>query len=370
VIRLLFLAAIAWVAVAQTTPLPMRFANLPACAGPSATPRPAPDKDGNFHLMRIQDPAGGGIDIWCVKEASGYNYQYRLFGPGGTSIRLDRCQISDGINSAGVDHEGPVAEAPLPNGGQWLRTAGRLVKFQHHNWDSRRGHHAIYDFRRQYLTTYSSIAMQDAAGRWVRAFDAIYGYPLNAIPQSDPIAALGKTPPDRTFDPNRVGCITALADEGMRIHEEEVGAFVAPQQAGKLTIAWPESSPIESVNFDAARRELHVKFLPNTRKAIVSIAIPRTMLGLGKELSHVRLDNRFIESNETTTETHKSIRFRIDEPVKEALINESQGFPFFAVTGIALLGAVLFGGIIGILFRRKLPAVPEDPLDPRDATLR
>jgi hypothetical protein len=46
--------------------------------------------------------------------------------------------------------------------------------------------------------------------------------------------------------------------------------------------------------------------------------------------------------------------------VKEILLTESQGFPFFAVTGIALLGAVLIGGIIGILFRRKLPAVADD----------
>lgn len=356
-IRILLLLAVSIAAVAQSGPIPMRFANIPSCGGPQKVKAEA---DGSYLLMRVQDPSGGGIEIWCVKESAGFNYQYRLHGSEGRSRLLDRCQLPNGLNSAGVEHEGPVAEVALPNGGQWLRTAGRISKFQHHNWDAQRGHHAIYDFRRQLLTVYSTVALQDSAGRWVRAFVDVNSYPLSAIPQTEALAALGKNPPERTFDPNRVGCLTALADEGMRVHEQEVGAFVAPQQAGRLTVAWPESSPIEKLEFDAPRRELHLKFLPNTRKAIVSIAIPRTMLGLGRELSHVRLDGRFVESDETTTSTHKSIRFVIDEPVKEALLTESQGFPFFAVTGIALLGAVIIGGVIGMLFRRKLPAVPED----------
>lgn len=359
-IRFFFLLTLALAMHAQTEVLPMRFANLPSCAGPSATPRPKAEPDGSYLLMRVQDPAGAGIEIWCAKEPAGYNYQYRLVGSEGRGIRLDRCQLPDGINSAGVDHEGPVAEAALPNGGQWLRTAGRLIRFQHHNWDSRRGHHAIYDFRKQSMNVYETVVLRDAAGRWVRAFEGVNTVLLRDIPQTNPEAAMGKNLPVRVFDPNRVTCLTALADEGMRVIEQEVPAFVGPQQAGKLTVAWPESTPIDKLEFDASRRELHLKFLPSTRKAIVSIAVPRTMLGLGRELSHVRLDGRFIESDETTTATHKSIRFRIEEPVREALITESQGFPFFAVTGIALLGAVLFGGIIGILFRRKLPAVPED----------
>ena len=359
-IRFLLLVVVAWAAEAQTDVLPMRFANLPACAGPTATPRPKAEADGSYLLMRVQDPSGAGIEIWCAKEAGGLNYQYRLAGSEGRTLRLDRCQLPDGINSAGVDHEGPVAELALPNGGQWLRTAGRLIRFQHHNWDSRRGHHAIFEFRRQSMTVYSTVALQDAAGRWVRAFEGVNSIPLQSLAQTEIDAAMGKNLPERTFDPNRVTCLTALADEGQRVIEQEVSAFVGPQQPGKLTVAWPESSPIDKIEFDAARRELHLKFLPSTRKAIVSIAFPRTMLGLGRELSHVRLDGRFIESDETTTATHKSIRFRIDEPIKEALLTESQGFPFFAVTGIALLGAVIIGGVIGILFRRKLPAVPED----------
>lgn len=354
----LFVATLA--AYAQADILPMRFANLPACAGPSATPRPKAEADGSTLLLRVQDPTGAAIEIWCAKEAAGFNYQYRVAGPTGASVMLDRCQLTDGINSAGVEHQGPVAEAALPNGGQWLRTAGKLVRFLHHNWDSRTGHHSIYDFRRQSITTYATVAAKDAAGRWVRAFVDVNSMPLRAVPQGQSLAAMGKNLPERVFDPNRVTCLTALADEGLRIHDEEVNAFVGPQQAGKLTVAWPESSPIEKLDFDAARRELRLKLLPGTRKALVSIAIPRTMLGMGKELSHVRLDGRFVESDETTTATHKSIRFNIDEPVREVLLTESQGFPFFAASGIALLGAIIIGGVIGMLFRRKLPAVAEE----------
>jgi len=357
VTQILALFVFSLAAYAQVGVLPMRFANLPACAGPSADPRPKAETDGSFLLLRVQDPSGVGVEIWCAKESAGFNYQYRLASPDGASRRLDRCELPNGINSVGVDHEGPVNEAALPNGGQWLRTGGRITRFFHHNWDERRGHHTFYDVRRQILTTYSTVALQDAAGRWVRAIEGVKAVPINGVMQRDFPIAMGKNLPERTFDPNRVTCLTALADEGLRIHEEEVNAFVGPQQAGKLTVAWPESSPIEKLDFDAARRELRIKLIPSTRKAIVSIAFPRTMLGLGRELSHVRLDGQFVESDEVTTETHKSIRFRIDETVKEVLLTESSGFPFFAVTGLALVGAIIIGGVIGMLFRRKLPAV-------------
>jgi hypothetical protein len=358
VIRLLLFSALALAAHAEDV-LPMRFANLPACAGPSATPRPKPEADGSFLLLRVQDPTGQAIDIYCAKEASGYNYQYRFVGPGGNSSLLDRCQLPDGISSVGVEHSGPVNEAALPNGGQWLRTP-RLLRFFHHNWAARMGHHAIYDLQRQRLTEYATRAMQDSAGRWVRVFEAVHGSSLQTLRQNDPKATMGKNLPERTFDPNRISCLTALADEGYRIVEQDVDGYVAPQTAGKYTVAWPESSPIDQLSFDAIKRELRLKLKAGSRKTMVSIAFPRTMLGLGRELSHVRLDGRFVESDETTTPTHKSIRFNVDEPVKEILLTESQGFPFFAVTGIALLGAVIIGGIIGILFRRKLPAVADD----------
>jgi hypothetical protein len=351
VIRILVILTFAVVgAFAQSTP--MRFANIPACPSPNAKL----DEKGNQLLLRAQDPAGHAIDIWCVKEPGGYNYQYRL--PAGK--RIDRCQLTSGINAAGVEHEGNVSEATLPNGGQWLRIAGKLLKFTHHNWDTTRGHHAVYNYARETLTVYNTVPTQDAAGRWVRAFVDVNALPLANTPQQEPLAALGKNVPERAFEPNHVGCMTALADEGFRIVEHDVDGFVAPDTPGKYTIAWPESTPIDKFLFDPRRRELRLKFLPNTRKAIVSIAIPRTMLGLGRELSHVRLDGNFVVSDETTTATYKAIRFVIDEPVKEALLTESQGFPFFAVTGIALLGAVIIGLMIGFLFRRKLPAVPED----------
>lgn len=364
-IQLLIIVALAASASAQTEVLPMSFSNLPACAGPSASPRPKPEADGSFLLLRIKDPGGVGAEIWCAKEAAGFNYQYRLSAPDGRSRRIDRCQLPDGINSVSVDHEGPVVETPLPNGGQFLRTAGRLVRLVHNNWDTHSGHHAIYDFRRMQLTTYATTAVEDAAGRRILSLNDVHGFPLNTIPQSEPIAALGRTPPERSFDPNRVTCVTALSDQGMRIHEEEVNAFIGPNQAGRLTVSWPESSPIDKIEFDAARRQLKLKFSPTARKTIVSIAFPRTMLGLGNELSHVRIDGRFVESEESTTATHKSIRFHLDQPAREALLTESGGFPFFMVTGVALAGAILIGGVFGMLFRRKLPAVPDD-VDSRD----
>jgi hypothetical protein len=367
VIRILLFLTMAAGAMAQTGVLPMRFANLPACAGESATPRPKAEADGSYLLLRVNDPSGLGIEIWCAKEAAGYNYQYRVAGSEGRSRLLDRCQLADGISSAGVEHEGPVAETPLVNGGQQLRTAGRLVKFFHHNWDTRRGHHAIYDFRRRMMTIYTTVAMRDGAGRWVRSFESVNSYAGDALPEDIP-AAMGKTLPERSFDAARVSCVTALADEGYRLEEQEVTAFMEPDRPSQVTVAWTESSPIEAILFEPRRRELLLRFKPGTRKALVSLALPRKMLGLGRELSHVRLDGRFVESDELNTATHKSIRFRIDEAVKEGLIKESQGFPFFVVTGTALLGAVLIGGVIGLLFRRTLPPVVDNP-DPRDAVV-
>ena len=129
---------------------------------------------------------------------------------------------------------------------------------------------------------------------------------------------------------------------------------------GKVRVGWPESNPIEAIQFDPARRDLRVKFKQGARKTMVSLAFPRNFLGLGKEVTKVRLDGTFVPIEESMTATYKTVRFTLTEPVKEALITESGGFPFFMVSGIAIVGGVVIGGVLGLLFRRKLPAVAED----------
>ncbi len=350
-ILLLGAVSFAFPLAAQSDVLPMRFSNLPACPEPKAT--------GDKPLLRLKEPSGLGVEIWCAKEAAGYNYQYRLLSSDGRTKSLDRCQLDAGLNSVGVEHTGPIAETPLDGGAILLRTPGRLVRFTQDNWDAFRGRHTVYDFQKQLLTAYETEGVEDGIGRRVRVLTSARGLTLPAAPIKD--LAL-----DRSFDPSRTGCVTAPIDQGMHIHEEQVAAFVEPGKAGKLTVAWPELSAIDKIEFDAARRQLKLKFAPSARKTIVSIAIPRTMLGLGKELSHVRLDGRFVDSDETTTATHKVIRFALDEPAREAMMVESGGFPFFMVSGIAIVGGILIGGVVALLFRRKLPAVPEDEIDPRD----
>ncbi len=349
-IRILLLLSAAFSLCAQTDVLPMRFSNLPAC--------PASRTKGDNLLLRLKDPSGLGIEIWCAKEAAGYNYQYRLLNSDGRSRSLDRCQLSDGLNSVGVDHTGPIAESQLENGGLFLRTPGRLVRFTQDNWNSYGGRHTVYDFQKQQFTAYETESVEDSMGRRLRLLTTAHSMPLATIEPK--VLVTG-----RAFDAAHSGCVTADIDAGMHIHEEQVAAFVEPGKAGKLTVAWPEISAIEKIEFDAARRQLKLRFSPLARKTIVSIALPRTMLGLGRELAHVRLDGRFVDSDETTTATHKVIRFALDEPAREALLVESGGFPFFMVSGVAIVGGILIGGVIGMLFRRKLPAVP-DEIDPRD----
>lgn len=353
---LFFVATLA--AVGQV--LPLRFANVPACAGESAVPRPKADGEGNYLLLRMADPSGVAVEVWCKKEAAGFNYEYRLTGREGASRRLDRCQLADGVNAAGVDHEGSIAETKLEGGGDLLKSSGRLFKFTHNNWDTQRGHHAVYDFKRQILSTYTSESYRDGMGRWIQLFNGANGSNLNGVPQSEAVAAWGKFPPERRFDANRVSCVSALADEGRRIHEEEVDAFIEPGKLGKAVVAWPESNLIEGIRFDPARRDLKVKFVVGARKTRVSLAFPRDFLGTGKEVTKVRLDGVFVPTEETMTLTHKVVRFSLQEPVKEALITESGGFPFFMVSGIALVGGLVIGTVVALLFRRVLPAVAED----------
>jgi hypothetical protein len=340
--------------------LPLRFANVPACAGESAVPRPKADAEGNYLLLRIADPSSVAVEVWCKKEAAGYNYEYRLAGREGASRRLDRCQLPDGINAAGVEHEGTLSESKLENGGDSVKASGRLVKFIHNNWDTRSGHHVSYDFQRQLLTTYTSEAYRDAMGRWIHLLSSATANNLNGVPQSEPVAALGKLPPERKFDPQRVSCVSALADEGHGLRLEEVNAYTEPGKLGKAVVAWPENNLIERIQFEPARRELRVKFAPGARKSRVSMAFPRDFLGLGKEVTKVRLDGVFVPIEETITSTHKVVRFTLQEPVKEALLTESGGFPFFMVSGIALVGGLVIGTVVALLFRRVLPAVAEN----------
>jgi hypothetical protein len=356
--KLLLLILMAAVSYGQA--LPMRFANLPTCAGATQFARPTANEQGNILLLRVQDPTGTAVEIWCAKEAAGYNQQYRIVAPDGRSRRLDRCELVDGVTSAGVEHEGPVAETKLPNGGQWLRTGGRILRFTHNNWDTLRGHHTVYDLKQQRLRTYETRLVEDPMGRWQEVLGDVGEVELAKVPQGEAAAALGKLPVERVFDANRVTCVTALGDEGRKLVEQEVAAFVEPGKAGMQTVAWPDSSPVEKVEFDAARRILKVKLRQGERKTRVSVAFPRTMLGLGREITLVRLDGRFVAANETSTATHKAVTFEVVEPASEAVLTESGGFPFFMVSGLALVGGLVIGTVVALLFRRKLPAVAED----------
>lgn len=340
--------------------LPMRFANLPACPLDPKTTKIKPEADGSALLMRVQDPSGATLDVWCAREAAGFNYQYRARQGDSKSYRIDRCQIADGISSVGVDHEGDVVETPLENGGQWLKIRGKLGHFFADNWDSTSGHHSLFDFARQTADVFRTRAFEDGIGRWIRILDSAESFSLGGLPQTEIAAALGKVAPERKFDPARVNCLTALADEGMRIHTQELDAFLEPGKLEKVTVAWPESAPIQTIRFDGAKRELFLVLSPGARKTVVSVAMPRKLLGIGKEIAKVRLDGQFIPTDETITATHRTVRFRLENPAREALLTESGGFPFFMVSAVAIGGGVFLGIFLALLFRRKLPAVPAD----------
>ncbi len=336
-------------ASAQERPLPMRFANLPACPAAGAT-------DSSL-LLRVEDPSKTAIEVWCSREAPGFAYEYKLKGQDGSTRRLDRCQLADGLNSVGVEHLGAVSEP----GAGLLKMSGRLLRFVHHNWDTHLGHHAIYDFSSQRITYYGTEAYQDGIGRWMHLLTGAGSAPLASIPQNEPKEALGKLNAPRGFDPKRSACVTAQADDGHRILEQEVDAYNEPGILGKATVGWPESTQIANIAFNPRERKLYLRFPPGARKTMISLAFPRKLLGIGKEVTKVRLDGQFIETEEYITHSHRAVRFRLDNPAKEALLTESGGFPFFLVSSVAIVGGLLIGAVVALLFRRKLPAVAPDP---------
>lgn len=354
-IRFLLFAGVAACAMAQQGFVPMRFANVPAC--------PAANQTADTMLLRAEDPTGLGVEVWCERQGPGFGYGYKLRGSDGRAIPLDKCIYADGINAVGVDHGGTVTESKTPEGALLLKTSGRIARFFHNNWDTLLGHHAIYDFAGRTMTYYGSEAFQDPMGRWTRLLTGAGTAALSGLPQA---GTLGKLNGERAFDPKRQGCATASADDGQKIHQEVVDAYNEPGVLSKSVLAWPEATPIEKIEFNARERKLVVKFPPGTRKTTISLAFARRLLGIGKEITKVQLDGRFVPVEEYITTTHRTVRITIDEPVKEALLTESGGFPFFLVSSIAIVGGLIIGTVVALLFRRKLPAVADDP-EPENA---
>ncbi len=338
-------------AFAQDKLLPMRFANLPAC--------PAANQSADAKLLRVEDPTGTAIEAWCTRQGPGFAFEYKLVSNDGRSLRLDKCQLPDGVNAVGVDHLGVVSEDKSPDGLPVVKVSGRIARFFHHNWDTTLGHHAIYDFRRKQMTYYGTEAYRDEMGRWMRLLTGAGA--TAAVPQANPPIALGKLNGERAFDPRRSACVTATADDGQKIHEEEVDAYLEPGKLSKAVIAWPESTLIASIEFNAQNRKLKLKFPPGTRKTRISVAFPRRLIGFGKEITKVNLDGRFVPTEEYLTESHRTVRFQIDEAAKEALLTESGGFPFFLVSTIAIVGGLIIGTVVALLWRKKLPPVDADP---------
>jgi hypothetical protein len=341
---------------AQEKPLPMRFANLASC--------PAPGQAADVRLLRVEDSTGTAIEAWCTRQGPGFAYEFKLVSADGRSIRLEKCQLQDGVNAVGVDHLGTVAESPAATGTPVVKVSGRIARFFHHNWDTQMGHHAIYDFRRKQMTYYGTEAYRDEMGRWIRLLTGAAA--SEAIPQAAPASAMGKLNGEREFDPKRVACVTAKADDGMKIEEVEVDAYLEPGKLGKAVVAWPETTLIEGVEFNAQNRKLKLKFPPGTRKTMISVAFPRRLIGFGKEITKVNLDGRFVATEEYLTATHRAVRFRIDEPAKEATLTESGGFPFFLVSSVAIGGGLVIGTVVAFLWRKKLPPVEDESAQSQD----
>ncbi|MDX2268500.1 MAG: hypothetical protein NW208_10375 [Bryobacter sp.] len=333
--------------------LPMRFANLPAC--------PAAGQTKDELLLEARDAAGFAVEIWCTRQASGYAYTYRARGKGGQAKPLDECAAWGRLNSVGVEHTGAVSEDRLENGQPLVKAAGRIVRFFHHNWDGRSGQHTLVDFRSQRYTTYETRAEEDGVGRAVRVLTRAE----TPVPLRKP--SLGKLNEEAPFEAARAICRTATADDGQRVLEQEVDAFMEPGRLSKVAVAYPEANPIEKILFEPRERKLYLRFPPNARKSLVSVAFPRQLLGIGKEITKVRLDGRFIPTDETITATHRTVRFRLEETAKEALLTESGGFPFFLVSSIAIVGGLVIGAVVALLFRRKLPAVRDDEAEAAQA---
>jgi hypothetical protein len=66
------------------------------------------------------------------------------------------------------------------------------------------------------------------------------------------------------------------------------------------------------------------------------------------------------------TATHRAVRFRIDEPAKEATLTESGGFPFFLVSSVAIGGGLVIGTVVAFLWRKKLPPVEDESAQSQD----
>jgi hypothetical protein len=352
---MIFLLLIPLLALAQEVPpeaasaeqaLPMRFANLPVC--------PAAGQTSDLLLLEARDGVGFAVEIWCAKQATGFAYTYRSRGTSGQETALDDCRLGSSINSAGVEHLGTVDEAKLPGGQPLVTISGRILRFFHHNWNEREGRHAIADFRGQRVTVYRTEAREDLMGRQLRLLTSAEA----PIPAGK--LTLGKLNDPAVFDGSRQICRTAAADDGQRVIEHEVDAFMEPGKLSKVAVAWPESNLIQEVFFEPRQRKLLVRFPQGTRRTVVSLAFPRQLLGIGKQVTTVRLDNRFVTTEETITSTHRTVRFLIDEPAKEALLTESGGFPFFVVSSVAIVGGLIIGTVVALLFRRKLPAVRDD----------
>jgi hypothetical protein len=155
-----------------------------------------------------------------------------------------------------------------------------------------------------------------------------------------------------------VSCSLVAEDKAPTFMEQEVRKMRMDGRPVRSMVLYPLEGPVASITHEDQQQTVRLKVRAS---GTASIAYARDLLGGGKEAAQVKMGRNSLRANESTSPTYRVLNFEAPAGAEEIVVTESQGYPISAISGTILVGSLLLGGVLALLFRRRLPAVPEEP---------
>ena len=325
-------------AEAATTALHIR--GYPPCGG---APGISKDPDGDKTFVHVKDSAGNDFEVRCHAGIASYNYEFWVSFPNGTRSKVDTCELEGGLNDIVLHITGTTTTSTGTNGGQVINVTGLISKYYHHNLNSSRDFHTIYDYATKTATRFDTKRDRQPGGgywdRYDRFLEVSSFVPpvVTAAMREDPSrTARGKPSPENataqqsssvqqsakgpagTADPAPCACESGDVEEGLTIAETEVRGT----PLNTAVIYHLKSTVFSAVRWDPRRRALRIELPAGHKMPAVSLAIPRRLFGDTTKLSRVAIDGRTVRGIECITDTFHTLTFPLPPGAKAIAISQ------------------------------------------------
>jgi hypothetical protein len=298
------------------TPVRLTF---PDCG---KAPGITPNANGDKLFVHVVDSLGYDFEVWCRSGVISFYYEFWASFPDGTRTKVDECELEGGKNDVVLHITGSTNTTTAANGGQRIDVTGQIWKYYHHNLNSSRDFHTIFNFTNKVAIRIDTKREQQPGGGYWDRYDKILNVESRTL-VSRAISRDSPEPEARYASGGKgtaplVGCECSAGaiDEALTIGE----TALLRRRKKPASVYYPHAQRMDAIRFDEKRKRLHVELPGNAPMPNFSLSFPRDLLGNKEHLSEVRVDGKTVQVSESISATFRTVNVPLNASARQIMI--------------------------------------------------